>query len=198
MTGVGLTPSASGPERQPAQPHQPHPTDRLRNGAICSLRIGYQSPGVLTKQAARRIVQSQHRSFLRRCGVRITVASNLNVALPTYLSLASGCARSDLEPSFSVEPVLTPHVLLAERVHKSRHARLVAIENERLGVHFFAMVALDETSPRSSSDPSTPDGADKPQRTRQRKEHTKSRGGCVTCKQRHIRCDQRKPIWYAR
>ena len=40
---------------------------------------------------------------------------------------------------------------------------------------------------------------DKPEdssRTRQRKEHTKSRGGCITCKQRHIRCDQRRPVWY--
>lgn len=28
-----------------------------------------------------------------------------------------------------------------------------------------------------------------------RKGHTKSRDGCLSCKARHVRCDQGKPIW---
>jgi len=34
-----------------------------------------------------------------------------------------------------------------------------------------------------------------PPRVRQRREHTKSRGGCLTCKQRRVKCDQKKPTW---
>lgn len=30
---------------------------------------------------------------------------------------------------------------------------------------------------------------------RKRRSHKRSRNGCLTCKQRHIRCDELKPIW---
>ncbi|PSN58789.1 hypothetical protein BS50DRAFT_509796 [Corynespora cassiicola Philippines] len=31
-------------------------------------------------------------------------------------------------------------------------------------------------------------------RTRTRRQHTKSRGGCVECKRRHTKCDERRPV----
>ncbi|OHE96046.1 hypothetical protein CORC01_08583 [Colletotrichum orchidophilum] len=36
-----------------------------------------------------------------------------------------------------------------------------------------------------------------PPKDRIRKFHRRSKNGCSTCKQRHVRCDERKPLWYA-
>lgn len=36
-----------------------------------------------------------------------------------------------------------------------------------------------------------------PPKSRVRKFHRRSKNGCTTCKQRHVRCDERKPLWYA-
>lgn len=36
-----------------------------------------------------------------------------------------------------------------------------------------------------------------PPKNRIRKFHRRSKNGCSTCKQRHVRCDERKPLWYA-
>lgn len=31
--------------------------------------------------------------------------------------------------------------------------------------------------------------------SRSRKQHTRSRTGCLTCRKRHRRCDERRPVW---
>lgn len=36
-----------------------------------------------------------------------------------------------------------------------------------------------------------------PPKNRIRKFHRRSKNGCSTCKLRHVRCDERKPLWYA-
>ena len=30
---------------------------------------------------------------------------------------------------------------------------------------------------------------------RVRKKHTRSRTGCLTCRERHVRCDEKRPLW---
>ena len=32
---------------------------------------------------------------------------------------------------------------------------------------------------------------------RRRRYHKRSRNGCIDCKRKHIRCDEKKPLWYA-
>ncbi|KAG9252137.1 uncharacterized protein F5Z01DRAFT_251304 [Emericellopsis atlantica] len=39
-----------------------------------------------------------------------------------------------------------------------------------------------------------PDGGDTPATQRQRRNHTRSRDGCLTCRKRHKRCDETKPV----
>lgn len=36
-----------------------------------------------------------------------------------------------------------------------------------------------------------------PPKYRVRKFHRRSKNGCTTCKKRHVRCDERRPLWYA-
>jgi hypothetical protein len=31
---------------------------------------------------------------------------------------------------------------------------------------------------------------------RSRRLHTRSRAGCITCRKRHVKCDEARPIWY--
>jgi hypothetical protein len=35
-----------------------------------------------------------------------------------------------------------------------------------------------------------------PPKDRKRKFHCRSKAGCATCRKRHVRCDERKPLWY--
>jgi hypothetical protein len=37
---------------------------------------------------------------------------------------------------------------------------------------------------------------DATEKKRQRRHHSRSRNGCLTCKQRHVRCDEGRPAWY--
>lgn len=35
-----------------------------------------------------------------------------------------------------------------------------------------------------------------PPKERKRRFHRRSKNGCQTCKRRHVRCDEQKPLWY--
>lgn len=50
-------------------------------------------------------------------------------------------------------------------------------------------MTVDE--PRSTDGPATALTA-----PRTRQHHTRSRAGCITCRKRHRRCDENRPIWY--